>query len=97
MDSWTRIHYCDNWRRYFEKRIYNGVDPYDYEFRLELARDYATNNNYNMAMMEYNNAIFCCENKEFIKEILKEAMEKSIAGGLYFLTGLIEQDFRKFR
>jgi hypothetical protein len=82
---------------FFERRIYNGVDPYDYEFRLELARGYVTNNNYAMAMIEYNNAIFCSENKEITKDILKEAMEKSIAGGLYFLTGLIEQDIRKFR
>ena len=48
-------------------------------------------------MIEYNNAIFCCENKESLKDILKEAMEKSISGGFYFLTGLIEQDIRKFR
>lgn len=80
-----------------EQRIFLGADPYDYELRLEMARSYITSENYSMAMVEYNNAVFCCEDKEKIKEILIEALQGATKGGMLFLTGLLEQDIRKLR
>jgi hypothetical protein len=82
---------------FFERKLYNGADPYDFEIRLQMARNYAANNDFSMAMVEYNNAVFCCENKVFTKEILTEALQCATKGGLIFLTGLIEQDIRKLR
>lgn len=82
---------------FFEKKIYYGTDPYDFELRLEMARHYIEDDDYSMAMVEYNNAIYCCEDKSYIKEILTEALQAAIDGGLIFLIGLIEQDIRKLR
>lgn len=86
-----------NVNEFFERKLYNGADPYDYELRLEMARYYAKNNDYSMSMLEYNNAIFCCNNKATIKDILSEALQSASKGGLIFLIGLIEQDIRKLR
>lgn len=82
---------------FFGKSIYNGADPYDYELRLKVARNYIQNKDYSMAMVEYNNAVFCADDKIIIKELLQEALKNAIKGGLYFLSGLIEHDIRKFR
>lgn len=82
---------------FFEKKLYNGADPYDYEIRLQMARDYEDMSDYSMAMVEYNNAVFCCEDKSLIKEILSEALQSATRGRLTFLTGFIEQDIRKLR
>ncbi|SKA85328.1 SMI1-KNR4 cell-wall [Caloramator quimbayensis] len=78
-------------------KIYNGEDPYDYKFRLSIAREYIKNNDYDNAMIEYNNALFCCEDKSALKDILKEACNAAKEGGLLYLAGIIENDVRKIR
>jgi hypothetical protein len=82
---------------YFERCIYNGEDPYDIEFRFELAQKYAALKNYKLSMMEYNNAIFCCKEKETEREILKCALHDAREGGLYYLTEILEHDIRGLR
>jgi hypothetical protein len=80
-----------------ERKLYNGEDPYSFELRLELARNYIKENDNSMAMVEYNNAIFCCSSKTRIKEILKEALDMANRAGFSYLTGILEQDIRKIR
>lgn len=77
-----------------EESIYSGRDPYDFELRLEAARQYSMEKRYNDAMIEYNNAIFCCEDKAAAREILKESLKDAREGGFYHLTGIIEHDIR---
>jgi hypothetical protein len=79
---------------YLEERLYSGHDPYDYELRLEVAKRYAKERKYQSAMIEYNNALFCCEDKESAKDILKEALKDARNGGLNYLVGIIEHDMR---
>lgn len=81
----------------FERKLYQGADPYDFELRLELARHYQRNHDSQMAVIEYNNALFCCENKFYKKDILNEALISARENGQMFLTGIIEQDIRKLR
>lgn len=82
---------------FIEKCIYEGRDPYDFEFRLAAADDYVKKRDYFNAMVEYNNAIFCCEDKSVIKDILKRALNDAKDGGLYYLTGIIEHDIKAIR
>jgi hypothetical protein len=79
------------------KSIYAGRDPYSVDLRLELAEKYIHDKNYSMAMMEYNNALFCCEDKAAAKDILKLALLKAKEGGLSYLTGIIEHDIKILR
>ncbi|QCX34615.1 SMI1/KNR4 family protein [Caloramator sp. E03] len=82
---------------FIEKKIYEGEDPYDYNLRLSCAREYIKINDYAKAMVEYNNALYCCEDKSAIKEILKEAYNAAKDGGFLYLIGIIESDIRKIR
>lgn len=79
------------------KKIYNGCDPYDCKLRLEAAKQHVSNGRYANAMQEYSNALFCCDDREGMKDILKEALSDARDGGLYHLTGVIEQDIRMIR
>lgn len=79
------------------RKIYEGNDPYDYNFRHEMAKEYYSKNQYKKAMDEYSNAIFCCDNKEIIKDILRDALKTARDAGMYYLMGIIENDIRKIR
>lgn len=89
--------YLKNSDDYFNRSIYNGKDPYDYELRHEMAKRYAKEKNFSMAMIEYNNALFCCEDKLVSKDILKDALMDSIDGGLHYLSKIIEHDIKLIR
>lgn len=82
---------------YLEKRIYQGEDPYSYQFRLDLARYYESLGDIDKAIMEYSNALFCVEDSPTKKEILKLALEFCKNNCIYYLTKLIEQDIKNIR
>lgn len=84
----------ENSSDYLEESLYNGQDPYSYELRLEMAKLYAREHKYHNSMIEYSNALFCCEDKSIGKEILKEALETSKEGGINYLVGIIEHDIK---
>lgn len=86
--------YLKDSRDYLEERLYNGQDPYSYELRLEMAKLYASQEKYNDSMIEYSNALFCCDDKNIAKEILKQALQAAKDGGVNYLTGIIEHDIR---
>lgn len=81
----------------FLKKIYEGSDPYNYKLRYEMAKQYSIQNQYKKAMDEYSNAIFCCDDREIIKDILKDALKTAREAGMYYLMGIIENDIRKIR
>jgi hypothetical protein len=84
----------ENSSDYLEESLYNGQDPYSHELRLEMAKLYASEHKYHNSMIEYSNALFCCEDKSIAKEILKEALETAKEGGINYLVGIIEHDIR---
>ncbi|SEF51320.1 SMI1 / KNR4 family (SUKH-1) [Caloramator fervidus] len=71
-------------------------DPYDAEYRLYLARKYSKQGEYEKAMIEYNNVLYCTEDKDIIKETLKSAHKDSLQGGLLYLSKIIENDLKYF-
>jgi hypothetical protein len=79
------------------KSLYLGSDPYTDELRCKVAKEYVKEGKYNMAMIEYNNALFCCEDKDVAREILRYALSDAKEGGLYYLTGIIEHDIKLLR
>lgn len=86
--------YLKNSEDYLEKRLYNGEDPYSSGLRLEMAKLYAKQGKYDESILEYSNALFCCDEKSTAKEILKEALETANEGGINYITGIIEHDIR---
>lgn len=93
--------YADEYLKYYpgylEKRLSDGDDPYDYKFRLELADNFYEKKNYKKAVLEYSNALFCCEKKECMRVILEKALACAKAAGLYYIAGIIEYDMRTLR
>nr|WP_279233012.1 SMI1/KNR4 family protein [Fonticella tunisiensis] len=89
--------YLENSDDYFERELYRGRDPYDYELRYEMAKYYMRKRNYDWAMIEYNNAIFCSEDKKISKAILKEALVDAKEAGMHYLINIIEHDIRILR
>lgn len=79
---------------YLEKRLYNGEDPYSCELRLQMAKQYSDQGKYHNSMIEYSNAVFCCDEQSTAKEILKEALKTAKEGGMNHLTCIIEHDIR---
>ncbi len=86
--------YLKNSEDYLEKRLYSGEDPYSLKLRLQMARHYSSQGKYYSSMLEYSNAVFCCEEQSAAKEVLKEALKASIDGGINHLTRIIEHDIR---
>ncbi|KRQ87981.1 hypothetical protein ABG79_00146 [Caloramator mitchellensis] len=72
-------------------------DPYDAEVRLKLAKKYVKQGEYEKAVVEYNNALYCNEDKEFAREILKIALNDVCDGGLLYLKNIIENDLKFLR
>jgi tetratricopeptide (TPR) repeat protein len=80
---------------YLEEEI--KYDPYDAEYRIYLAKNYVKQNEYDKAIIEYNNALYCTEDKELIKAILINAHKDTVEGGLLYLSRLIESDLKHLR
>jgi hypothetical protein len=93
--------YADGYLKYYpgylEKRLSDGEDPYDYKLRLELGDNYFDKRNYDRAMLEYSNALFCCEDRDAMKEIMNNALQCARSGGLHYISGIIEHDMRTIR
>lgn len=87
----------ENSEDYLLNRIIEGEDPYDYNFRLELARKYMEIKEGEKAVNEYSNAIFCCDEESILKDIVKEALECSKESNLVYLSGIIEHDLKALR
>ena len=81
----------------FEKRLYMGEDPYSVELRMDMARKYSKMKLYDMSINEYNNALYCAEDKQTKKEILKEALDVINFSGMYFLKKIVEYDIRRLK
>ncbi|MEF9934034.1 MAG: SMI1/KNR4 family protein [Clostridium sp.] len=79
---------------YLEKSIVKGKDPYSLILRLEVAEKYKENEEYEKALNEYANAIYCTDDILIIKDILKEALNCCDEGGIFYLRKLIMQDIK---
>lgn len=86
--------YLGESNEYLHQKLYCGQDPYDYNLRFDMANIYKKEGKYHHAMVEYSNAIFCCEDKQLAREILKEALKTAKEGALNYLVGIIEHDIR---
>lgn len=84
----------NNKRGFIERGIYLGKDPYDFEFRFNAAKEHVKEGRYHEAMVEYNNSIFCCDNRETVKDILKDALIDAKKGNLNYLLGILEHDIK---
>jgi hypothetical protein len=82
---------------YLEKELFMGRDPYDCQLRYEIAKEHSLKRDYISALEEYNNALYCCDNKDTSREILKEAYRDAKNGGLNYLTNIIEHDLKIIR
>lgn len=80
-----------------EKSLYFGKDPYDYSFRLDLARRYDEEGKLNEAVQEYSNALFCADTSNECKEILNEALNLVKGEDFNYLRGIIEHDIKLMR
>jgi hypothetical protein len=89
--------YLEDIDEFFYRSLYLGDDPYNLDLRIRMAKKYMQEKNYHAAMLEYNNALFCCEDKLMAKNILKQALEDSKTGGLYYLSSIIEHDLKMLR
>lgn len=81
----------------FGKRLYMGEDPYSVELRMDMARRYSKMELYDMSINEYNNALYCAEDNQTKKEILKEALGVIDFSGMYFLKKIVEYDIRRLK
>ena len=87
----------ENEEGFLEKNLYSGRDPYDADFRLECARQWAKNGNISKAIGEYSNALFCCEDSGAYKEVLSCALKDVKDAGIYYLEEIIQHDVRLLR
>ncbi|MEG0641067.1 MAG: hypothetical protein RR515_00585, partial [Clostridium sp.] len=82
---------------FLEDALVKGRDPYSLILRLEIAERYKSKDKYKEALMEYSNALYCCDDNEICKDILKEALYCCREGGIIYLIKIIEQDIRLLR
>lgn len=82
---------------FLESQLMHGEDPYNTELRIIAAKDYVKNNNYSQAVNEYSNALYCCDDNSQRIEVLQMALDDIKDAGIYYLTGIIQNDLRKLK
>ena len=82
---------------YIDKRFYSGEDPYSFKLRMDMARKYFLENNFENAVIELNNSIFCTDNIDEKREALKESIDMCKDAGYYYLAGIAEHDLRNIK